>query len=171
MSLDSLKKLNKWLVKHEILDNFLPDSDYERVHKTLMDDIHWKFNDGVNLPGDGYHQFTHLFYAQFEPRSPHFSDIFPIINEIEPIALVRIKANLNMKTPEIVQHEFHTDVDDCITAIYYVNTNNGKTIFESGVEVDSVANRMLIFNSNERHAGTTCTDTLRRCVINFNYFI
>ena len=133
--------------------------------------FNWKFNDGVNLPGDGYHQFTHLFYAQFEPRSPHFSDIFPIINEIEPIALVRIKANLNMKTPEIVQHEFHTDVDDCITAIYYVNTNNGKTIFESGVEVDSVANRMLIFNSNERHAGTTCTDTLRRCVINFNYFI
>ena len=32
-----------------------------------------------------------------------------------------------MKTPEHVESDLHTDVDNCITSIYYVNTNNGYT--------------------------------------------
>ena len=76
-----------------------------------------------------------------------------------------------MQTPEPVSSAFHKDVDDCITSIFYLNTNNGKTIFESGLEVDSVENRMIIFDSNEKHHGITTTDTPRRCLINFNYFI
>ena len=34
------------------------------------------------------------------------------------------------------------------TSIFYVNTNNGYTKFEDGSIVESVANRMLIFDSN-----------------------
>ena len=76
-----------------------------------------------------------------------------------------------MQTPQLDRYEYHNDVDDCITAIYYVNTNNGTTKFKSGKEVESVANRLVIFNSNELHAGSSCTDEHRRCLINFNYFI
>ena len=77
-----------------------------------------------------------------------------------------------MKTPEHVQSAFHRDVDNCITAIYYVNTNNGYTEFESnGMKVNSVENRLVIFDSNEKHRAVTATDTSRRSVINFNYFI
>ena len=60
----------------------------------------------------------------------------------------------------------------CIRDRYYVNTNNGYTEFESnGMKVDSVENRLIIFDSNEKHRAVTTTDTPRRSVINFNYFI
>ena len=55
------------------------------------------------------------------------------------------------------------------TAILYINTNNGYTKFKKGGKVKSVANRMLIFDSQLEHAGVTCTDALRRVVVNFNY--
>ena len=50
-----------------------------------------------------------------------------------------------------------------------MNTNNGKTIFKHGEEVNSVANRMVIFNSNLEHAATSHTDEKTRVVVNFNY--
>ena len=56
------------------------------------------------------------------------------------------------------------------TSIFYVNTNDGYTLFEDGTKVESVANRMLSFPANMRHTGTTCTDQQIRIVINFNYF-
>ena len=57
------------------------------------------------------------------------------------------------------------------TAIFYVNTNNGWTEFKKGGKVKSVANRIVIFDSNLEHQGVTCTDKKRRVVINFNYDI
>ena len=68
---------------------------------------------------------------------------------------------MHIQQPEKIQHGFHHDVDNCITAIYYVNTNNGKTVFENGMEVDSVGNRLFVFDSNEEHTGTTSTDTYK----------
>jgi hypothetical protein len=56
------------------------------------------------------------------------------------------------------------------TAIFYLNTNDGYTIFEKdGEKIDSLENRMLIFDSSERHSGTNCTDQKYRAVINFNF--
>ena len=69
---------------------------------------------------------------------------------------------------------FHKDIDNNLenqkTGIFYINTNNGKTIFESGEQVDSVENRMIIFPGSLMHTGTTHTDTNIRCLINFNWY-
>ena len=157
----------------KVYDDFLDSESYENLRKMMMDDslLNWNFSDGINKPGDGKYQFCHIFYHRYQPRSECWPILIPMIEKIDPSAIVRIKANLNMRTPEIEEYEFHTDVDDCLTAIYYVNSNNGYTRFEDGTKVDSIANRMVVFNSNTLHAGCTPTDTLRRCVINFNYFI
>ena len=50
-----------------------------------------------------------------------------------------------------------------------MNTNNGYTEFEKGDIVESVENRMVIFDSNLKHQTVTCTDEKIRIVINFNY--
>jgi Rps23 Pro-64 3,4-dihydroxylase Tpa1-like proline 4-hydroxylase len=55
------------------------------------------------------------------------------------------------------------------TAIFYLNNNNGYTIFEDGSKVDSVENRLVVFNSNVMHSGVSQTDSKVRCVINLNY--
>jgi len=159
-------------MKYRIIDNFLPEEVYNTVNDVMLgNEIDWNFCRGVNTPNDGFYQFTHVFYSNHQPVSRFYPLIEPIVDQIDPAAIVRIKANMHVQQPELIQHDFHHDVDNCITAIYYVNTNNGKTVFENGLEVDSVGNRLLVFDSNEEHTGTTSTDTLQRCVINFNYFV
>ena len=80
--------------------------------------------------------------------------------------------NCNVRTENIIRHGFHVDVPtdyDSKTAILYLNTNNGYTEFENGQRVESVANRLVVFDSALKHTGTTCTDQKRRIVLNLNY--
>ena len=56
------------------------------------------------------------------------------------------------------------------TAIFYVNTNNGYTIFKDSQEkVDCIENRLVTFPTDTDHCGVSCTDSKQRVVINFNY--
>ncbi len=95
----------------------------------------------------------------------------PILKKINPTKIYRIKANLTVgrNNPECTS--FHIDSSNLgLTGIYYVNTCNGYTLFEeSKIKVESVANRMLIFDNKLRHTGVTCTDSKFRVVINFNW--
>ena len=62
------------------------------------------------------------------------------------------------------------DVTGYKTAIYYVNSNDGYTKFETGEIVESVGNRLVIFDGRIKHCGSTHTNQKYRIVINFNYF-
>ena len=53
----------------------------------------------------------------------------------------------------------------------YINTNNGYTLFKSGEKIDSVANRLLIFDGLKEHSTVVQTDTPARYIINFNLLI
>jgi hypothetical protein len=63
------------------------------------------------------------------------------------------------------------DYDDprVISGVLYLNTNDGKTVFKSGEEAESVANRVVRFTANQMHTGTSHTNTKYRALINFNY--
>ena len=52
------------------------------------------------------------------------------------------------------------------------NSNKGQNVvkFENGEKIESVENRLVIFDSTIKHTGTTSTDTKFRSVINFNYY-
>ena len=68
---------------------------------------------------------------------------------------------------------FHTDFPwnyKWNTAIFYINTNNGKTLFKHNKQISSRENRVAIFDGRLKHTGTTCTDAKNRIVINLNYF-
>jgi len=117
---------------------------------------------------------VHSFYqplAGVVTAYPEYRQILgSYVDKMNPVSLMRIKANLNVATKEYIDRELHTDFDiDCTTAIAYINTNNGYTIFEDGSKVESIENRVVIFPSFMKHAGVPCTDEKRRVVINFNY--
>jgi hypothetical protein len=162
----------------EIIDNFLPEEHFRPLQRLLMgDNFDWYYNDFINHPGEEKSphpkfQFTHAF---FRPPagicSPHFSALNPCFEALKATILVRVKANLGTITETVLTHEMHTDHDfNCKTAILYMNTNNGFTLLNDGSVVLSKENRILIFDSNILHTGTTCTDSKIRVVINFNYF-
>ena len=88
----------------------------------------------------------------------------------ESTKLYRIKVNLRPKSFFNRGSGYHVDGYKCShTAIFYINTNNGYTQFENGTKVKSVENRIVCFPSNLYHRGYTCSDELRRVLINFNY--
>lgn len=167
-------------MKPEILDNFLDKDSFLSIQETLFgSNFPWYFQQGVSYKhgyGSDYlhnYQFTHLFWNSTDTmvRSHFFPTLDPLIEKLNPIAVLRIKANLMPVTEKRVVHQMHVDLDlKCKTAIFYVNTNNGATIFENGDEVSSVENRLMIFDSDLKHTSSSCTDKKVRCVININYF-
>ena len=163
----------------EIIDDFLEQTAFDELQTFMMsDDIFWIYNSTIDYPDDvNKFMFVHMFYDTKQHRYPFAEKMQPILEIINPISCFRIKANLLTKTPDIVENEFHVDLPmpkeklkQWTTSIFYVNTNNGYTKFEDGTKVESVANRMVIFPSNLKHKGTSCTDEKIRVVINFNYF-
>lgn len=155
--------------------NLLNEFDFKNIQNLLLGaDFPWYLNeDGKSGedPSLNNFQFTHTFYREHNVHSPYFNNLLPIINTLNPKSLIRVKANITTVTDEIYHFDMHTDFDyECNTAVFYVNTNNGLTIFENGNESKSVENTLVEFNSLLMHKGTTSTDTKVRCLINFNYF-
>jgi len=137
----------------------------------------WFYADRIVFEDDDKFQFIHAFYDNHKPMSPFTNELDSIINIIQPFSIVKVRAKLLTRTPEIVETSFHVDLSlpeeqlrQWTTSIFYVNTNNGYTKFEDGTKVESVANRMVTFPSNMKHTGTSCTDEKIRVVINFDYF-
>ena len=162
----------------KIIDNFLPKNIHQELYDLLIGknaNFPWYFNNDVVFESTNDYienfQFTHTFYLNFTFVSEYYKILFPIIDLLSPSSLVKIKANLNTHSSKIIERELHTDVVNFKgkTAVYYLNTNNGYTKFANGDTVESVANRILIFDNTLLHAGTTSTDTKVRCVLNFNY--
>ena len=162
----------------QVIDNFLYEPDFLSLQDALIDDgsFPWYFrNSKVSSALDDKHnfQFVHSFYKEYKPQSQYIDILAPFFKRVKPLAILRIKANLTVATPEINNYGFHIDGDSgnipSKTAVYYVNSNNGYTVFDNGEKVNSVANRMVVFDSKRIHAGTSCTDAKIRCVINFNY--
>ena len=166
--------------EYKIIDNLLPKELAQTIeNKLLGDDVTfpWYFNKNVVADSSNdnlnNYQFTHIFYKEYVVYSQMFSIVFPLVKYLNPESILKIKANLNPRTD--VRHVFDYHVDflskssDRKTAIYYVNTNNGVTILEDGTEIESIANRLVIFEQKILHTGTTCTDQKVRCLINLNY--
>lgn len=166
-------------MKYKIIDNFLAESDFKKIKEEMLGaNFPWFLNSTLvktkELIDDRYNwQFTHTFYRNFSICSTYFEDLIdPLIIKLNPSALVRVKANLIPRTSEQIVHEFHLDHESFtgLVAIYYVNSNNGFTIFKNGDRIQSIENRLLIFEPNLLHTGTTCTDTRVRCLINFMFY-
>ena len=157
----------------QVIDKFLNVEDLN-ILSSLMnsENFPWYYKDHKVIPGDGHSQFVHTFYNDFNSTSSFFNYLMPFINKLKISSIKRIKANMTLKSNKIISYKFHTDfIDKNIkTGIFYINTNNGKTIFKNGKEVESIKNRMIIFPSKLEHTGTSNTDTQNRIVINFNWF-
>lgn len=158
-----------------VIDNFLDDVHFNKVSEVMLSTAFpWFYNDNIVDEKDGgYFQFTHSFYYNHLANSNYFNLLEPVLNKLEPKGLLRIKANTTTKTDQHIIHKQHVDLDFTLpnfyTSVFYINTNNGGTVFEEGGEVNSLENRLVTFPMHKKHTGKTCTNEKRRVVINFNY--
>ena len=164
----------------DIVDNYLPEKDFFELFNSMKEfSFDWHLSHILTKDAEknpiGNMQFCHLFYRMHEQNTRTFPLLIPILTKINPVALIRIKANLSLSTKEVQKSGMHIDVEDkdtpdsVRTSILYMNTNDGYTLFEDGTKVESVMNRLITFPHTMKHAGTTCTNAPFRMVINFNY--
>lgn len=155
----------------EIIDNFLDTEDFRVIADTMLsDNFPWFIAKGVNNDDDGLRQMIHIFYRANLANSNYFDLLSPLLNKLMCSALIRVKANLLPRTSEILYHGMHRDQNfKCKVGVFYINTNNGFTKFKTGEKVSSVANRLVIFDNDLWHEGTTCTDEHERVVVNINF--
>lgn len=165
---------------HLVIDNVLPAETLDSMFEIMFSpekQFPWYYynsmvtSDCTDDPFD--YQFTHVFSYGGDINSAFFEPvILPLLCYITPDLLLRAKANLQMRTPYQRKTNNHIDIDGFstgCTAIFYMNTNNGKTIIDDKIEVESIANRLVVFPSHTLHCGASTTDTKFRSVINLNF--
>ena len=175
----------------QVIDNALSEHDF----KLIKD----QFTANMNVPyylsnlitedkGDDYldcWQFVHLCIDNTNPLALHtltldpasYTALTPLLSVLNPYAIRRLKVNITHRTSKVVETGLHTDehelnIPDGLkvkSSIFYLNTNDGYTSFESGEKVMSVENRLVLFDAMEKHAGSTCTDARYRAVVNCVY--
>jgi hypothetical protein len=161
-------------MKYEVVDNFLDKDTFNEIKSSILDNVNfpWYFCNGVSGKKD-VDKDSYLFHLVYDEKinSSLYDNLIPILEKIEFKQLIRIKVNLYLRTEKIIKHNNHVDYtfkhSGCI---FYLNTNNGKTILNNDIEIDSIENRILFFDPTIIHCSTTCTDYLYRSNINFNYF-
>jgi len=170
---------------YKLVDNFLDKEEFESVESVLLSNqFPWFLNPQIDKKSSYYVgrdnlQFSNTVYAKDHMKSEWLQHFGCLLDRMNIFTLLRIKINYLPRTEKIVTHDFHVDIEDSNapkninTSIFYLNTNNGVTIFEdTKEEVKSVSNRMITFPGYLRHTGTTHTDknVPHRILINFNYF-
>ena len=157
----------------KVIDNFLEDNVFTGIQPNVMGDCFpWYLNDYRSEGNPLYdYQFTHTIVKDDMILSSYFPVIYDaFFAKLGIKKVLRVKLNLTTRTENLFNHGFHVDtLLKSKTAVFYVNTNNGKTVFKNGEEVNSVANRVVIFDTDLEHAATSHTDEKTRVVVNFNY--
>ena len=156
----------------QVIDNFLPSYQFKEILNIIMgkdSSFPWYWSDQICYDGDPFFQFYHSFYNEKTGESKSYSLLNIFNSKLQIRRIRRVAASLTSRTVFNRKTGYHIDYPDIRTAIFYLNTCNGYTKFKGGGKVKSVANRIVIFNSNLKHQAVTCTDEKRRVVINFNY--
>ncbi len=166
----------------KIIDNFLDDETYEKYKFIIEKELPFYPCVGkVSEREIDKFQFVHNFIEDnqslsnwdYMPLEILRSEKLSCYQNIHPL---RAKLNCGAITKEHEASEYHIDLNtetshikEYMTAIYYLNGNNGYTEFEDGTKIETVSNRIVIFDGLKKHRGVSQTDTTFRYVINLNF--
>ena len=161
----------------KVIDNFLNKENFKKIQNSVLNNsfFPWYFSNYTDYSGEkslDRGKYVHTFYEYNNANSNYYKLLLPLIKKLECVSLIKIKIDSSNRTNEIKEGTYHIDnIHKATTAIYYLNTNDGYTKFKKNKKkIYSVKNRMVIFNTNTEHFGTTTTNQKRRVVLNVNYF-
>jgi len=162
----------------EVIDDFLNKEIFKKIQNNILNNCFFpwyfsEYNDYFGEKGLDKSKYIHTFYENNISNSKHYDLLLPIIEKLKCVSLIKIKINSTNYSDKIIEGTYHVDNKHkgTKTAIYYLNTNDGYTKFKKNKKkINSVENRMIVFDSNLEHLGTNTTNNKRRLVLNFNYY-
>ena len=156
-----------------IVDDFLPQPFFdELVAKVESEDFPWFYSGYVSAVSDtSDFYYIHTLYNNYKPNSGMFNAIGPVLDLLQPKAIIRCRAISYIGKSDLIEHGKHTDFGwPHQVCILYLNTNDGFTRLDNGDKIMSVANRALFIDGTTVHNSSNCTNAKRRLVLTFNYF-
>jgi len=167
-----------------IIDNYLPDAVFEDLKNTIVynENFDLNFQYKVSLYDDDIedktlwnYYFTHSIFKNCQPTSKYFPLIYNTFitrlsrdNTLK--TLQRIKVNCYPHTDVVKEHQMHCDKTWFIkAALFTLNTCDGYTKMENGDKIESIENRLILFDASKLHCSTTTSNEKSRYNINFNF--
>ncbi|ATV46289.1 hypothetical protein [Lake Baikal phage Baikal-20-5m-C28] len=161
---------------YEVIDNFLDKEHFDTIKNTLTSlDMNWFYRDNMTSDDEnGMCYFTHNFFIKNAIYSPFFNLLEPLLAKLNIALLIEVRSNMTISKEDRYESSWHIDnpYKNSKTAILYLTTCNAKTMINVEneiLEIDSVENRILIFDTNISHKMKSATDAKRRIIINLNY--
>jgi|TARA_B110000858_G_C17547442_1_gene356421 hypothetical protein len=159
-----------------IQDDFL-DKEYFKKLQDLVFGLSFPWFVSPSVRGDkpdANYQMVHVVYGNHAILSDFYNELGPLFTDLDIFVALRIKLNLLKREEKIIEHGMHIDVpnapDNALTSLLYMNTNNGYTKFETGEKVKSVENRLVTFQNDLMHTGSTNNcEAINRCVMNIDW--
>ena len=126
------------------------------------------------------YQEGYILYCNGEYNSAELNLILPILKKLQATVLLKAKINKTVARQSNLLVGWHTDTTEDhwaadknpMTAIFYINTNDGYTIIDDEDQkiINCIENRIVIFDSHLKHTGVTCSNTSNKLLININYY-
>ncbi len=142
-------------------------SDYVSGTEKSPDDLELWYGVHALYNAHPGHNSVLSMYTQY--IAPAIVDYLKTVDSLK--TLLRMRVNFFPYTKEVYEHEPHTDHEfSCKAAILYLNTCDGFTRLEDGTKIDSIENRILLFDPSTPHNSTTTSNAKGRFNINCTYF-
>ena len=132
--------------------------------------------------------FTHTLWYDYGKNSMFCDQFFPIIDAIPFVIdkLIRVKVNLTVAHKDATADTYsipHVDmkhVENCITALYYINDSDGDTVIfneKTGhlghltvkQRVTPKQGRLVVFDGSRYHSGNNPSTDAPRLNLNINF--
>lgn len=151
---------------YQIIENFLDESKCNNIIESLTTELTWEIKEFGLF--DSYLKKT--VYENDVPVLEYYNELVYLMNKINIIGLIDVEINVYPRNNNIIsvkkekKHNFNHGV-----AIYYLNNNDGYTLLDSGEKIESIKNRLLLFESDQDYYESTTTNSRNRYSITFNY--
>lgn len=153
----------------KVIDNFLDQDSFNHFKNIITGQYFpWYFNNQKVL--DDNHLDNYQFVNTFKDGNTAMPLLDVFKEKLNVSNFLRAKLNCTTRTNKIFEFKSHRDSDvNCLVSIFYINSNNGYTKFENGEKIKSIENRLITFDNNLKHNGTTSTNSQTRIVLNLCY--
>ena len=164
-----------------VTDNAISDADFQIITNHFIKnepEVPYMLSNNLVDGSDDIDdfQFVHPIVKNQNVVFPFSLEMIqPVLDVLNPYVLLRAKINITHRSESLVEKGWHIDAPDAPdgvtfkSALLYMNTCDGYTRFASGKKVISQENRLVVFDANEEHTGTTCTNDKFRAVLNVVY--
>ena len=161
-------------VGHEIIDNFLDKDLFTQIQNLIVWNHTFPWYLAKNVAGteedEGFYA-THTVYLDSVRVSNHYNFLRQLLVKLPDLnALIRVKINFYPQSKVIYEHTKHIDYKiKHKGALFSLNTCDGFTRLDDGTKIESVENRLILFDPSIMHNSTTTTNAKGRFNININY--